>query len=469
MLNSIFSYFIAREDGADDKRLGYMSWFVLQFPQDEFHREEAVFYDFLSYCDRLSVPLKQKYFEVYLETELRRFLLASKERVDGTEMMSYDDPNSLETALRTTSEVMLASYKEIASEPCDLKDFPVAIDRFMKKQLDDRTVEILGRSYDIISQSGDPGAAAAWAREQLSALSDIYDESALEEITNESISATPMEPLVDTGLPAIDDDLVALCRTQLLDISAPPGAGKTRMALGVFAHRAAVLKKRNVLYFTLEQSKAEAEAMLVSRHVAFLYSVVVTDKMILTDTVPKELIPKVEAARLDLFNNEEYGKLGIVEADLYLESFIDKIKTQDRINGPYDIIIIDHMSLLQSNPPKYERTLDDYKIVSRGYRMFKRYVRKNRKGGISVNQFNREGIAASKADKEIDATMGAGGIEAYRSTDINITITYTEAMAAQNQRRISLPKSRSSKGFGSIILNTNLGCCTWVQQPRKQV
>ena len=78
------------------------------------------------------------------------------------------------------------------------------------------------------------------------------------------------------------------------------------------------------------------------------------------------------------------------------------------------------MSLLQSNPPKYERTLDDYKIVSRGYRMFKRYVRKNRKGGISVNQFNREGIAASKADKEIDATMGAGGIEAYRSTDVNI-------------------------------------------------
>ena len=351
MLNSIFSYFIAREDGSDDKRLGYMSWFVLQFPLEEFHREEAIFYDFISYCDRLSVPVKQKYLEVYLETDLRRFLLHSKEKIDGVETMSYDDPNSLETAIRTISEVMLAAYKEVAAEPCELEDFPVAVDRFMKKQLDDRTVEILGRSYDIISQSGNPGTAAAWAREQLSALSDIYDESSLEEITEGSISATPMEPLVDTGLPAIDDDLVALCRTQLLDISAPPGAGKTRMALGVFAHRAAVLKNRNVLYFTLEQSKAEAEAMLVSRHVAFLYSVVVTDKMILTDTVPKELIPKVEAARLDLFHNKDYGKLGIVEADLYLESFIDKIKTQDRVNGPYDIIIIDHMSLLQSNPP----------------------------------------------------------------------------------------------------------------------
>ena len=96
-------------------------------------------------------------------------------------------------------------------------------------------------------------------------------------------------------------------------------------------------------------------------------------------------------------------------------------------------------------------------------------MRKHKKGGISVNQFNREGIAASKADKEIDATMGAGGIEAYRSTDSNITITYTETMAAQGLRKISLPKSRSSAGFGSIMLTTRLGCCYWEQVRKKQV
>lgn len=65
--------------------------------------------------------------------------------------------------------------------------------------------------------------------------------------------------------------------------------------------------------------------------------------------------------------------------------------------------------------------------------------------------------------------MGAGGIEAYRSTDANITITYTETMASQHQRRISLPKSRSSEGFGNIMVHVWLGSCYFQQDAKKNV
>ena len=240
MLHSIFSYFIARGDAADAKRLGYLSWFVLQYPADEFRREEAIFRDFMEYCNKLSVPLKQKYLEVYMATELKKFLVESKVKIDGTENLSYDDPNSLETAIATTKEVMLANFRELEGTSVSFEDFPVDVDKFRKERLDERTVEILGRTYDLISQKGDPGGAAAWAREQLAALADVYDESAVEEITDGTATSQAMEPLVDTGIPAIDNDLVSLCRTQLLDISAPPGAGKTRFALGVLAYRAAL-------------------------------------------------------------------------------------------------------------------------------------------------------------------------------------------------------------------------------------
>ena len=40
--------------------------------------EEAIFRDFMGYCNKLSVPLKQKYLEVYLSTELKKFLVESK-------------------------------------------------------------------------------------------------------------------------------------------------------------------------------------------------------------------------------------------------------------------------------------------------------------------------------------------------------------------------------------------------------
>lgn len=466
MLDSIFSYFIARGDGKDDRRLGYLSWFVLQYPQDEFRREEAIFRDFLTYCTKLSVPLKQEYFEVYLDTRLKAFLVESKTRIDGTDNLSYDEPNSLATAVSTTHDVMLASFRELYGEDPHIEDFPIYADKFRAKRLRERTTEILGQSYDRMSQGYDD--AHSWTLEQLSSLQDVYNEDAIEEIADHSISAAPMEPVVNTGIPAIDQDISYLCRTQLLDISAPPGAGKTRMAIGIFTHRA-LMAGKNVLYFTLEQSRAEIEAMLTARHVYHMFNHFVSDKMILSNSVPAELKAEVETARIDILESGRYGRFNCQEVDLYLETFIDKIKTQDRVAGPYDVVIIDHMSLLQSAPSKYGRRMEDYQVVAKGYRRFKQYVRKSRKAGISINQFNREGIEASRQDKEINATMGAGGIEAYRSTDANITITYTETMAAQGLRRISLPKSRSSEGFGSIMVRVWLGSCYFQQETKKQI
>lgn len=466
MLHSIFSYFIARGDGQDNKRLGYLSWFVLHYPPEEFSREEAIFRDFLSYCTKLSVPLKEEYFDVYLSTELKRFLVESKTKIDGTENLSYDDPNSLETALSTTRTVMSAEFRELLGTDSNPDDFPVYVDKFRAERLNERTVTVLQQTFERLSKGH--ADASDWAREQLTAVSEVYDEEVLEEITDRTYDEAPMESVVDTGIPAIDADLVSLCRTQLLDISAPPGAGKTRMAVGVFAHRA-LLAGKNVLYYTLEQSKQEIEAMLVARHVYHMFGHFVSDKMILTGNVPAEFQAEVMTARIDILESGRWGKFNVQETDLYLESFIEKIKTQDRVSGPYDIIIIDHMSLLQSMPTHYGRPLQDYQVVARGYRRFKSFCRKNRKAGISVNQFNREGIEAAKQDKEINATMGAGGIEAYRSTDANITITYTEAMQAQGLRRISLPKSRSSEGFGTFMVQTWLGSCYFQQVPKKQV
>lgn len=467
ILHKIFAYFISKE-GKENLQVGYLNWFINQIPDTEFQKEEAVFYNFLTYCSKLSVPVKDKYLEVYMSTELKRFLIKSKTHVTGAEGLSYEEPNALETAVSITRDVLDVSFREIESEPVDVVDFPVYVDKFMKERLDERTVEVLGSTYEIISKSADPGEASLWAREQLTELSETYDPSSIEEITDSAVTAVAMEPLLNTSIPAIDRDIVSLCRTQLLDISGGPASGKTRMTIGVFAHRA-ILKGLNVLYYTLEQTKAEIDAMMVARHVLHMFGDIISDKMITMGTVPKELIPKVEAAKIDLFASNNYGKFEAQETDLYLENFIDKIKTQDRVKGPFDIIVIDHMSLMQSMPLKYGRQLDDYKVVAKSYRKFKQYVRKSRKSGISVNQFNREGVTASKADKEIDATMGAGGMEAFRSTDINLVITCTEVMRAQGLRRVSMPKTRSSQGFGSVMLTTKLGCCYFAQQTKKQI
>ena len=72
-MDSIFTHFIARGDAEEDKtRLSYAAWFTEAIPIIEFQGEELLFWDYLDYSVNLGVPVKFKYFQVWLSTELRK-------------------------------------------------------------------------------------------------------------------------------------------------------------------------------------------------------------------------------------------------------------------------------------------------------------------------------------------------------------------------------------------------------------
>jgi hypothetical protein len=469
-MHEIFKYFVAKGDGDDNKRLAYTSWFCTEFPLQEFRGEELIFMHFLNYTTHLSIPAKRSCLDVYLQWEMRSFLVKEKVKIDGTESCNFEEPTSLEVAFTTTKQVISAIFNELEAELCDLSDFVVKADQFIKQRLNERTVEVFTKAYDMFSGKADSIEMATFALESQQLLADIYDPLKLEEITDTLDTAEDAEMtfLLDTGIPAVDSVTYGLCRKQLAGLEAPPGSGKTRFALGVWAHRAVVNYGINVLFFALEQTKAEVKAMLTSRHILHLYGKLIPDKMITANAVPEDLSTMVKAAKLDLFESGKYGKIHILETNLHVEDFIDKIKNQDRLKGPFDIVIIDHMYLMESKSSGRLK-LSQVEIISQSYRKFKRYVRSSLKGGIAINQFNREGIEAAKQDKEIDATMAAGGIEAYRNTDFNLTITFNDTMFVQGKRKISIPKARSTEPFMPIIVDTRLGSCYFYQVATKEL
>jgi hypothetical protein len=469
-MDEIFKYFIAKGDEADKKRLAYTSWFCTCFPLQEFREEELIFMHFLNYTVKLGISAKRSCLDVYLQSELRPFLVKEKVKIVGTESCNFDEPTSLELAYETTKRVISVLFDEMEAELIDVSDFVVKADRFIKQRLNERTVEVFSKAYDMFSGRSDSIEMATFALESQQLLADVYDPLKLEEIIDapDVTDDAEMVFLLDTGIPGIDSVTYGICRKQLVGLEAPPGAGKTRFALGVWAHRAVVQYGLNVLIFALEQTKAEVKAMLVSRHVLHLYGKLIPDKMLTGNTVPEEFSAMVKAARLDLFDSGKYGTIHIIETNLYVEDFIGRIKNRDRLYGPFDIIIIDHMYLMESKSQGRAK-LSQAEIISQAYRRFKRYVRSVGKGGIAVNQFNREGIEASKQDKEVDATMAAGGIEAYRNTDFNLTITFNDTMLAQGKRRISIPKTRSTEPFVPIIVDTRLGSCYFYQTATKEL
>lgn len=467
----IFSYFTASGDAdMDGKRTSQLLWFVNNFPATEFIREDAIMYDYAKFSATLRVPFTVSYFEIYCANELRKLLNRVKVKIDGTDDLNYDDPSALEMAYTIVSQQMHDYLVVWEEHPKDPKDFIVAAKDFVSRQLNSRFTQVLSSSFDMMTDTDDTSKALNHAQTQMEMLQEIYDTVKLEEldVNIQREKGTPLEFICDTGLPSIDADIDGIYRTQLGGVEAAPGTGKTRFALGVWTYRAAVLYKKNVLYYTLEQSRDECEAMLISRHAFELFEIQIADKLIYKNKVPEEYKEQVEAARIDLFESGKYGKIYIEETDLYMETFIDKIKSVDRLQGPFDLIIVDYMALI-TEKNTYGRPKNIGEIVSYCYRTFKKFCRKNNKAGIAVNQLNREGIAASKADKEITTEMGQGGIEVYRSTDFNLTISATQEMELQHKRRISQPKKRSSEGIGSVIVDVRLGISLFYQQTKRQI
>ena len=471
MIHDIFSYFVANDDVvADGKRVSYMLWFAEHFPNAEFHSEERILYEYVRFSSVLRIPLKKEYFDTFVQTDLRKFLKKHPIKIAGTEELNYEDVSNMETAVGIIDNVLSGVIVSWEDNPKDISDFIVSAKAFLHDRLNERMTEVLSSTFDMKSETSDAQAALSYAQEQFELLREIYDDSILEEldVTSPEGKRETIEFICDTGLPGIDADIGGIYRTQLGGVEAAPGTGKTRFALGVWGYRAAVYHSKSVLFYTLEQSKQECEAMLIARHAYELYSVMINDSLIYKDQVPDEYKELVESARMDLFESDKYGKIEIVETDLYMETFIDKIKAADRLRGPFDMIIIDYMALI-GEKSHYGKPKSIGEIVSYCYKSFKKYVRNNKKAGIAVNQLNREGIEASKAGKEITTEMAQGGLEAYRSTDFNLTISATKEMELQRKRRISQPKKRSSEGIGSLIVDTRLGVCLFYQQANKIV
>lgn len=469
-MNEIFTHFISRDRSDDKVRLGYELWFTETFPAMEFKGEEAIMYDYTLYSATIGVPMKYEYFNTYLSTELKPLLRKRGIRVPGTDGLNYDEPTGIETAYIVAKELMQNEFRILESYDSDIKDFRVAAAAFISNKLNTRLVEELSRSYETLSSTNDAGATTEYTLDNLIMLKDIYNEESLEELDDGDESSNgEFEFITDCGIPVIDEDIGGLYTCQLIGIEAQPGTGKTRFTLGSWVYRTAVVYKRNVIYYQLEQSRKEAIAMLVARHVFTLYNIIITDAMILRNKVPEEYRSKVKAAEIDLFESGKYGKIFIRHGDLYWNTITQTFKKDDKLHGPFDVIAIDYMGLIEQKPSKFEKELLDYQVIAKSFRKFKRYVERNNKAGIAVSQFNDKGIEAGKNDKEITTNMAQGGITVYRNTDQNLALSRTKTMEAQQKLRISQPKIRGTAGFGSVVVDTRLGISYIYQSAQQQL
>lgn len=474
-MNTIFRHFIKRDTDSEkliNIRKGLSMWFINSFPQGEFTGIDGVFFAFTELSTEIGIPISERYMEIFIQTELKQLIYRLKLKVVGTEGLVFEDPISLEQATIITADILRAEFYNLQQESEEIEDFQVEILEFINTQRDERVLDILMRAHETATGVSSRRIGSADAAEMINYESqtvlDIYNKEKLSELgdifpallkSEDGNKADSFRFAFNTGIESIDNDTRGIFTSRLYGIEAPPGAGKTRFALGCWIYSAAVHYGLNCVYHTLEQKDVEMEAILISLHLFFLYNKVVPDSWILTrNTIKDEDIRrKIDIAEADLFKSGKYGKIKVKHKGLFLESFINVFKQEDKLEGGYDVFAVDYMSLIEQEPPKpgagYSRRYDDWKVIQQSYRKFKSYCLHNDKVGIAINQLNKEGTEKANAGKDTDENDAQGGMEVYRSTDYNIVIGGTSEMKAQNKRRLTNPKKRSSKGVGALILD----------------
>lgn len=470
MAHRLFGYLLPQvTDEAEEtkRRLAYADWLVTQIPAEEFKAVDRILYHYIAYTSKLNSILKRDHLENLMSGTLKTFLLKERIQVEGTEDMSYQDRTQIDTIVAKTRAAVLLHYDMLQSETdYFVEDFAITMATFFQEQKKFHLISMYQTGFEMVNsvQKDQSGIDDAYmfTQDRLGDIEAIYDESKLEILSEDTVGDDEgkFRYVTKTGLPEIDRDTNGLYTRQLWGLEGAPGAGKTRFALSLFVYRTLVIEKKNVIFFALEQTKAEIKAMLTSMHVFALFQEQISDSMILKELVTdEEVLRHIKIAESDLFDSGVYGKLHIVDTELYVNDMERQFRSLQRLKGPFDLWVIDYMYMLQAKDEKFKARLLQMEIIHVGYKKFKYFCRKMDVAGLAVNQLNREGVEATKKDQDVDATMAAGGLEVYRNTDYNLVIGATDEMEAQNKRRIQTPKRRSSKGISKFLVSVNMAIC----------
>ena len=473
-MHKIFSYFISSSmdsETARAKKAAYASWFTDQFPETEFKQEERLMFSAIKYAAKFDTSLSERGLEIYIQTDGMNEIISNKIMLDGTEdLFDFSDMAKLESLKVRSAELMLLHFNQAIDTTLNIDDFAMEVRQFIDDRLSIRMQEVLATAYEMQTSpvKGSYGAveASKYVLEEMSRVQEIYDITKLEDLESSELESGFFEFVSDTGIPDLDRDMRGIRRKQLIGVEADAGTGKTKFSTGVIAYRAVVNYKRNVLYFAIEQDSKEVEANMVARHVLSLYNIVVSHMDVLVRDLPQEILDKIDAARIDLFESGKYGRFKCVTGEVKLESMNTLMKRKMKLDGGYDIIIIDYIALIEQEDTKgkYQKKLEEYQIIRAAYRKFKKFCRLNNIAGIAINQLNDKGAEKAKKGQDLSTSDAQGGREVYKSPDYNITLTATVAMQERELREIQNVKRRNSAGFGRILLQTKMACCYFAQK-----
>lgn len=468
MMTDILAFFVDRDSDTQDilkLRKAYLNWFVYTYPETEFVHEDLLIWHYMKYIDFFEATVSMYSLNTFISTELHPLISKKGIRVSGTHGLNLEDLGMQIQIVNITIAVLTDLFETATNKEYSLSNFLPIMNTWLSERLKLGLISMYNEGMSIIESMKNKNTgtrdAMLYTFAKASDLHDLYNSDKLLELIETPISENQFNFITNLGIAPLDAVTGGLFSTEMVSIEAPPGIGKSKFVVCQIMWRAAVLFKRNNLFFTLEQTEHEIDSLLVARHFHYLYREQVDEASIRLpiyyDKLPEEVKQKINVARDDLYNNKDYGKIKVLSTSLDLDVLIPRIKRQDKLSGSFDIIYIDYVGLItQGNLSQYQRQKADYQVIGEALRQIKNYVRNACKLAIVVNQLNASGAQKAARGDKLDVSDAQGGMIVYQSTDKNFVIRMTEEQRVQQKRTIEIRKGRGVAHLISVECSVKL-------------
>lgn len=474
-IHQIYKYLICEETESDvvmNSTLNNARWFTTNIPETEFTDVNRYICILLQKSSSINMTMTYTNIENFMSLYLKVILATEQIKLLGMESLNLQDPVDLEKGFRVVKEAIIAEIDILKQQENQFANFYECALDFFETQVKKLVINAMTEGMSIVTtglnkQFGSYAAIDS-VESNISRIKYIYDREKLSILTDSKADEFTPRFLLKMGIPAIDNDTLGLYTGQAWGIEGASGTGKTRFSLGVPVYEA-LRNKLNVCYNALEQSVVEIHAMLIARHVWEVFGIHIEDRYIWRNQIPMELRSKVAAAKYDLLESGNYGKLYVSEEMIYDNDIDVKWSTYDSFKGPFDLFVLDHAYLVEHKSSHRGDHPEKHDIIANTYRKAKRFVKGKDRAVIIINQLNATGQKFAAADKCPPQEGAAGGTEVYRNTDYNMVLARTEVMKAQKKLRIFVPKVRSSAGDISPLLDAQHWNCVYTPSKQQEI
>ena len=275
------------------------------------------------------------------------------------------------------------------------------------------------------------------------------------------------------GIPTLNKVWGGLWTGNLYSILAPAKAGKTRFCARLC--HSALMAGKNVSVWPVEGGDEEWLAHMRAIHYHYFHNegkpvdqwvprldmISVKNGTFINDAQKKY----EELSTADLFNNESYGSVDIIEGTFEEGTFLDKIRESVKHNNS-SLVIIDYMQWLKPSPGDRR---SKWEVLMDGYIDLAKYVSEANVAVISPAQFNQEtikGLVKSGADNSDLRTASSGTSEVIRASDMILGLWASTTDLENNKMQIISVPSRKAPPFENIELTIDLGTSTFREIPK---